>query len=294
MATQVSQTAQVTDSSPKTVTTPAGTTLAYETYGVPDGEPLVFLHGMPGSRLLGELLADSAREHSVRVIAPDRPGFGQSERPQGFGLTDYESVLAPLLDAVGADEAAVAGFSAGASAALAAAATMPDRVTTVDLVSGSPPPEYVDDRPAIHRLLGLLATRSPRLLGAAFSLQARLARHRSADAVAAVYTADESPVAVPADVASVVKADFRESFAETTAGAIADARRIATAWPIDVTDVHQSVRLWHGTADHLTDVDDARAMASALPDASLTEFESHGHLGTVLAAREELLATAGR
>ena len=170
---------------------------------------------------------------------------------------------------------------------------MPERVAAVDLVAGETPPAFVEDRPGIHRVLGFLATRSPRLLGAAFRFQATLARHRSADAIAGTYTAEESPVDVSTEVAAVVKADFCESFAETTAGAVADCRRIATPWPVDVTDVDQRVRLWHGTADHLTDVASARALASALPDASLTEFDGHGHLGALLAAREELLATVG-
>ncbi|PSP57408.1 hypothetical protein BRC82_00185 [Halobacteriales archaeon QS_1_67_19] len=60
----------------QTLALPDGRTLTYATYGDDDGAPLVFHHGTPGLRVLDELLSDAARERGVRVIAPDRPGFG--------------------------------------------------------------------------------------------------------------------------------------------------------------------------------------------------------------------------
>jgi len=293
MTAQLTQRSQGAESAPKTVTTAAGTALAYEPYGDTEGEPLVFFHGMPGSRLLGELLADYARRQGVRVIAPDRPGCGRSEFPDGFELTDLPSVLTPLADAVGAEQVAVAGFSGGAPYALAAAATVPQSVTSVDIVSGAAPSEFVDERAGIHRALGALAGRTPRLLGACFRGQAALVRHRSADALVDTYTADESPVDVSDEVATIVKDDFQECFATTTAGAVFDSRLIADSWSVSITQVDHPVRLWYGTADGLTDIDSARAMEEQLPNASLTEFDAHGHLGTLLAARKEVLTQVG-
>jgi pimeloyl-ACP methyl ester carboxylesterase len=289
MTTQVPQIDRATAASPETVTTPNGATLAYETYGSPTGTPLVFFHGMPGSRLLGGLLADRARSWDVQVIAPDRPGCGRSEFPDGFDLGDLPSVIGPLADAVDAERLAVAGFSGGSPYALAAAATCPQRVESVDVVSGSVPSAFVDQRPGIHRALGTLATRTPQLLGACFRVQAAVVRHRSADALVEMYTADGSPVDVSDDAASIVKADFEACFEEGAAGAVFDSRLIADAWSVSVSEIEQPVRLWHGTADDLTAFDATQAMARHLPNASLTAFESHGHLDTLLAAREELI-----
>lgn len=50
------------DAPAETVTLPDGRTLAYEIYGDRDGAPLVFHHGVPGSRVLGALLSDAARD----------------------------------------------------------------------------------------------------------------------------------------------------------------------------------------------------------------------------------------
>lgn len=46
-----------------------GRQIAYAEYGAPDGVPVVFRHGTPGSRRLGELLGPVARGNGVRVLA---------------------------------------------------------------------------------------------------------------------------------------------------------------------------------------------------------------------------------
>jgi hypothetical protein len=78
---------------------PDGRTLAYATCGPTDGTPVVAHHGTPGSRLFADLLADAARDAGVRLLVPDRPGFGRSSAPHaGYGWTDWRDDLDALLD----------------------------------------------------------------------------------------------------------------------------------------------------------------------------------------------------
>lgn len=44
-----------------------GRQLAYSEYGDPAGAPVIFLHGTPGSRLLGALFDDQAADSDVRL-----------------------------------------------------------------------------------------------------------------------------------------------------------------------------------------------------------------------------------
>lgn len=66
---------------------PDGRALAYAEWGDPDGRPVFFLHGMPGSRLLMPDPNAAAEEH-VRVITADRPGMGRSNPQPGHRIAD--------------------------------------------------------------------------------------------------------------------------------------------------------------------------------------------------------------
>jgi pimeloyl-ACP methyl ester carboxylesterase len=56
-----------------------GRTLAYAEYGDPDGKPVFYFHGTPGSRLEHHPDDAIARERGVRIITADRPGYGHSD-----------------------------------------------------------------------------------------------------------------------------------------------------------------------------------------------------------------------
>ena len=62
-----------------------GRGLGYAEYGAPEGLPLFYFHGFPGSRL-DYLFFDAgkaAMEAKARVIAADRPGYGLSGFQRG-------------------------------------------------------------------------------------------------------------------------------------------------------------------------------------------------------------------
>ncbi|MEL7226506.1 MAG: alpha/beta hydrolase, partial [Cyanobacteria bacterium J06576_12] len=62
------------------LTLPDNRQLAYAEYGSPDGYPLLYCHGGGSSRLEPLLLGDEVFSRlELRVIAPDRPGIGQSD-----------------------------------------------------------------------------------------------------------------------------------------------------------------------------------------------------------------------
>jgi hypothetical protein len=51
-------------------------TLGYAEYGSHNGFPILFFHGLPGSRLEAEKLHNAAVNMKVRLIGLDRPGMG--------------------------------------------------------------------------------------------------------------------------------------------------------------------------------------------------------------------------
>ncbi|QLH84621.1 alpha/beta fold hydrolase [Halosimplex pelagicum] len=269
----------------------AGRRLAYDEYGTPDGDPVVFLHGTPGSRRLGALVDDRAREADIRVIAPDRPGFGRSTVWPERRPTDAPAWVEPLLGDVGVERARVVAFSGGAADALALGATRPDLVDRVDLVSGAAPPSVAAATPRLQGLLGRLAATTPRLLGATLRGQRWLAERAGPSAVLAQYTDD--PGEIPADAAELVRADFLEALGRSRGGAVTELAWVGDGWGVSPADVTVPVRLWHGSDDANVPVGDAERLRDRLPDAELTVLDGD-HLTTLLDARSRAFDIATR
>jgi 2-hydroxy-6-oxonona-2,4-dienedioate hydrolase len=112
-----------------------GSRVHYLTAG--DGPHLVLLHG----------LGDSARDwqwvmpplaRRFRVIAPDFPGFGESDRPRAaYSPAFFTEFVAGFLDALHVPTAIVAGNSLGGLAALRFALADPGRVSALVLVGSA-------------------------------------------------------------------------------------------------------------------------------------------------------------
>ncbi len=117
-----------------------GRTLAWAEYGVPDGRSVLFFHGGNDSRLAGRLLADAATRANVRLICPDRPGYGASTFSAGRTFLDWANDVGHLTDGLGITGYRVVGHSGGGPHALACAHSHPGRVQSVATVS-SPAPQ---------------------------------------------------------------------------------------------------------------------------------------------------------
>ena len=56
-----------------------GVELSYREVGSTTGRPVVYLHGTPSSRMEASgSLSDVAAALGLRVLAPDRPGYGRT------------------------------------------------------------------------------------------------------------------------------------------------------------------------------------------------------------------------
>ena len=103
------------------------------------GSPILLLHGngaTAGDFVASGLVDRLARDH--RVIVPDRPGYGHSDRPRGtiWSPERQADLMLELLDQVGVERPVVAGHSWGAMVASAMAIAAPERLRALLLLSG--------------------------------------------------------------------------------------------------------------------------------------------------------------
>ncbi len=129
--------------SPQICKLPDGRSLAYAGYGDPQGFPVFFFHGTPGSHIDWELfdVEDTASRLGVRLIAVDRPGIGLSDYQSGRRFLDWPADLAALADRLALERFSVLGFSSGGAYALVCPLKIPERLVRVGVLNGDGPYE---------------------------------------------------------------------------------------------------------------------------------------------------------
>ncbi|MEL7091124.1 MAG: alpha/beta fold hydrolase [Pseudomonadota bacterium] len=122
------------------LTLPSGRRMDVECTGPDTGKPLLFLHGC----LAGRRLPDAAlkRFANRRIIAPGRPGHGQTPADDSLDLRDIVADLIAVLDYFGVGAIDVLTYDLGAPYGLWMAAIAPDRVTSLNCLA--PVPALVD------------------------------------------------------------------------------------------------------------------------------------------------------
>lgn len=97
-----------------------------------EGEPLLFLHGAGRSGVWLPFHAELAK--SFHLLAPDHPGFGQSDRPEWLDdMTDMVFHYRDFLEALGLEQVHLVGTSFGGWVAAEFATTHPERVSKLVL-----------------------------------------------------------------------------------------------------------------------------------------------------------------
>jgi pimeloyl-ACP methyl ester carboxylesterase len=99
---------------------------------------LVFIHGVLNDHSVWILQSRFFAHHGWNVLAIDQPGHGRSGGPAPKSVADVSTAVLGMLDALGVQQAALAGHSFGSLVALHTAAhlskTAPDRVSHLVMV----------------------------------------------------------------------------------------------------------------------------------------------------------------
>jgi pimeloyl-ACP methyl ester carboxylesterase len=122
-----------------------GFKIFYREAGAPDAPKLLLLHGFPSAshmfRDLIPLLADS-----FHIIAPDLPGFGNSDMPgPGCSFDRLADTIGRFTAVVGFDRYTLYVFDYGAPTGFRLAVRQPDRITAIISQNGNAYEEGLSD-----------------------------------------------------------------------------------------------------------------------------------------------------
>ena len=274
-----------------------GRIITYRTYGDPGGRAVIALHGTPGSRLKFSGTAEAARRLGLRVVAPDRWGYGGTSIHPTPTLPAFADDVARLCHHLGLDRFAVMGVSGGGPYAAGTAALLSSRVTALALVAPVGPiaGEAVPMTRFHQFCFGPLA-RNPTAVEMVFRNFARLLRVAPSlglrIGMANVPAADRR-VLSDASVRQRLSATFREGLRPGAKGPAIDLALFAAPWNIPLPEAAMPARLWLGTADRNVPLAAARRLAEMLPACATETLPGEGHLW-VAQHYDEVLAWIAR
>jgi pimeloyl-ACP methyl ester carboxylesterase len=266
------------------ITLKNGLRLAYEEYGDPAGEPVIFCHGWPSSGTQAALTHKAACEAGVRMIAPDRPGLGHSQFQPGRTFSDWVPVMKEFTAALGIGRYRVLAVSGGAPYGYAMAGAMPDSVAALAVVSGAVPlAEHKNPRQLLYAYVWLMAIyrKYPGLLRLMFRCGRPFALYQPRNLmkpllVALQTPADQLALKQPGTFDACFESS-RAAWLQGSEGVLLDAELYVAPWGFDVEDIRVPVRLWHGKLDRSFACELAGAMAARIPGCTTNYVENEGH-----------------
>jgi len=273
-----------------------GRTLSYADYGRVDGQPIIYCHGSPSSRVEGDLFFDPATllELGIRVIVPDRPGMGRSDFQPGRRIVDWPSDVEQLADALELESFRVIGESGGSPYATACAALMPARVKALGLIGCLAPPDAPGAVAALStplRMMFRLGRFAPRLLKALFRMNLKMIAkggEQAGDRMAASFPEPDRTLLKRREIRDGFMACFSEACRQGPEGAVWDVGLLARPWGFDLSTIAVPSRLWHGEHDRNVPVMHGRYLASAIPNCRATFYPDDAHLSVPLNHHREI------
>ena len=264
-----------------------GRDLAYSEYGKCSGKPLLLFHGSPGSRILALANYSLLEKYNLRIIVPERPGFGLSTYIRHASISDWVGDVEQLVSHLQLKKFHLAGFSGGAPYVLACAINFLDRVNTITLISGLVPTAtkgFTDGMspgtrksfflfryaPLVSKLLDLLSVTLIRNKPAMFlkMFQKQLCQ----------WDKDVVNKMISEGCEKTFIQHIQEAYRQGAKPAHHDAVLLTGDWQLDLGKVSKKIHVWHGESDMLMPITPVRSFIKQLNQCECYFIPNAGHL----------------
>jgi pimeloyl-ACP methyl ester carboxylesterase len=259
--------------------------LAYAEYGDPSGVPVFLFHGLPGSRLAWGLLPDDPFPPGLRIVAPDRPGYGRSDPNPQRSLLDWANDVTQLADALAINTFTILGVSGGGPGALACVWKLPERLSSVGVVACPAPtdaPDVFEGMSKTNRFFIKLARRVPRLSTLNVRFLASMIRRSPARYIDAmkykVHDVDKAILARP-EIKELLVKDFAEALRNGSQGMVDDMNaNHGRPWGFPLGEIKVEVHCWFCELDLSVPPAIGQYLRDTIPNCEAEFVPDAGHL----------------
>jgi pimeloyl-ACP methyl ester carboxylesterase len=279
----------------------AGRRLGFAEYGDPSGFPLFYFHGWPSSRIEARLADRVASELRLRLIAPERPGYGLSDFLPRRTIGDWPGDVSELANHLRLERFGVLGISGGGPYAAACAALIPERLTDVLMVCSLGPseaPGALDGMVPLNRWLLSFAQTTP-----------WVAQKTAAACMRAIWgngeqviprqieerlpTPDKETLKHP-ELRETLIASSKESLRRGTTAAAWEGFLFSRPWDFQLQDIRVPVHLWHGEQDIIVPPTMGAYLAKTIPGCMARFYPGEGHFSLPFTRMREILGALRR
>src|SRR5215218_7923245 len=287
------------DAHDQTITLMDGRKLGFALYGPVSGQPVLYFHGTPSSRLEPQLLNVYGVDleailftANIQLIAIDRPGIGLSSFNSGGNFLSFAEDVKQLIDQLSVRACSILCWSGGGPYALAMAHQFPGTINIVFILCGFS--RHFDEE--VFRQMGFnkgyfrLAKYTPWLLRALMNI---LKNKEIAGFVPQKFTGlayvDYALLKDIPRLRVVAKTTVKEACRNGSKGPVYEAQSYYNDFGFSLSAIRQPVHYWWGTLDMSVDRVHAEAIEQQVPNAIMHYRQNEGHLSMYIKGFEEAM-----
>lgn len=266
-------------------------------YGDPNGMPIFYFHGFPGSRLEASRFHDVAVSNHYRLIAIDRPGMGLSSIDKKRSILSWPKDVVCVANSLGIDKFSVIGHSGGGAFVAACAYVIPQKLNGATIVSGMAPFGKFESWEGMAReqkivsksiiVMPWLATVMMWITRAMLKKPNKMMEQM----VKRLPEVDQHFFRNPDNAKTIINSTL-EAFRNGLSGPSQEMILLLNSWGFNLENVTYPVTIWHGTLDSQVPLSHAKIYANSIHGSQLEILENEGHHSLINNHIEEILKSA--
>jgi pimeloyl-ACP methyl ester carboxylesterase len=219
--------------------------------------PVLYFHGLPGSGLELAIFDAEARLRGLSLIAIERPGLGQSDYYASRKIGDIVEDVRAVLELMRIEKTSILAVSGGTPYSLFCAERLKDQIISLNIVSGTAPPEHWINKKHFrlgYRLMFTLGKTFPNFMNGLASLTLHLLRYIPSVGLflfkKGLNKDDQDLLSRPAE-AALFKRNFLRAMQNGVKGVVKDFFLFIDDWKIGALDFTGQICIWHGKEDRV-------------------------------------------
>jgi pimeloyl-ACP methyl ester carboxylesterase len=285
-----------------TFTLSDGRMLGFAIYGPENGQPVLYFHGTPSSRLepcitgiYGQPIEPLLQEQQLQLIAIDRPGMGLSTFHPERTLQSVAVDVMELMAGLHLPACAVLCWSGGGPYALALAHFFPQQVKAVYIITGfsrsfGEPDVYA--KMGWNKLYFTSAQKTPLMLQGTLSLlQHTTIKTPISQSLYELSNPDYALLKNVDAFNAFLDLTVKEAVHSSADGAVQEAALYFKPFPFALETLQTPVHFWWGTDDTVVTYVHAKHLETALPHVTPHYKAGEGHVSIYVHCIKEILET---